>query len=74
MRTTPDKLLNQCLDSDGIAKPIAVAQTIKSLDSFSGFLKAKRKLAPTTLFNEISYIQLFFKLNGLPLKMPYILA
>jgi len=69
--TTPDQILNACLDSNVIVKPMAVAQAIKSLDSYAGLLKAGRKLAPTTIFNMINYIQLFFRLNGLPLKIPY---
>jgi integrase len=69
--TTPDQILNGCLDSNGSVKPIALARTIKSLESFAGSLKAERKLAPTTIFNMVDYIQLFFRLNGLPLKLPY---
>ena len=72
--TPPHQQLTQCLDSDGIAKPTAVADTIKLLDSFSDFLRVKRKLAPTTLFNSIKYIQLFLKLNGLRLRLPYSLT
>jgi len=72
--TTPDQLLNECLDSDGIAKPATVTKTIKSLDDFSGFLVAERKLAPTTVFNEVKYVQLFLRLNGLKLELPYSLT
>jgi hypothetical protein len=72
--TTPDKLLNECLNSDGLPKPIAVAQIVQSLDGFLGYLVSTRKLAPTTIFNKIQYIRLFFRRNGLELKMPYSLT
>jgi site-specific recombinase XerD len=71
MGISPDQILNLCLDNNGIPKPIAALQATKSIEDFAGFLKAKRKLAPATVVNEIKYVQFFFRLNGLLLKMPY---
>lgn len=67
----PDQVLNHCLERDGVPKPLATIQTTKLLEGFAGFLKANRKLAPCTVFNKIDYLLLFFRLNGLPLKMTY---
>ena len=62
VKKEPDQLINECKDPQGYQKPLGAAQLRHQIDDYIAYLQ-DRKLAPNTVFNRVSNLKTFFKIN-----------
>jgi hypothetical protein len=66
--------LTECQDQDEVPVPKGIAKTRRLLDDFAADLQAKNHLAPATIHNMMGHIQSWFHINGVELKLLYIIS
>jgi len=73
IRQEPDQLIASCKDMDGTPLNKAVARQVQAIDDFVGELQAE-KLAPGTVSNHVKGVKALFRVNEIPLHLPYRLS
>ena len=73
LNTSPDELLKECQDQDGVPIPQGIVKIRRLLDDFAADLRANN-LAPVTVRNMISHIQCWFRINGVCFKLLYTIS
>jgi site-specific recombinase XerD len=68
LKQQPDELVSFCKDKQGYDKPLAIAGLRHQIDDYICILKA-RELAPGTVYNYISSLRAFFKINYIDPKL-----
>jgi site-specific recombinase XerD len=64
----PDELVRNCKNAQGQLKPKAVFQLRHEIDDYISYLRT-RELAPGTVYNYISSLRVFLKLNYIDLQL-----
>jgi hypothetical protein len=70
LNSTPDQIVQSCLDEDGDPLPKAVSKYNKLLDDYVGELQAA-DLAPGTVNGHVKGAKSLFRCNGLRLESPF---
>jgi site-specific recombinase XerD len=70
LNETPDSLVEQCLDKDGIPNPKAVLNLTHDLEDFMDHLRCQN-LAPHTIASQIKALRSFFGVNGIRISFPF---
>jgi len=63
-------MIMECLDGNGLIKPVKQQDYAKLLEDFMGELQAKR-LAPGTINNYVKSVKALFRISNIPLNLPY---
>jgi len=67
---TPDQLMAECKDLDGVPKTKVLVAHAQLIDDFVGECQAE-KLAPGTISNHVKGVKCLYQVNGLQLSLPY---
>jgi integrase len=69
-KAKPDQLVNKCRNQNGIMNANGIARMEKTLNEYIDHLQTKN-LSPTTVRSQVKNIQSVFRINDVPLKLPY---